>query len=283
MKKIARVFLLLSLLVPLFLGADSYIMVTSTKNAKTLNKIKAKMKKMGLKPVHKKTKSAYVIYSGPYKDTKQASIEKRKITKYFPSAKIIDFGSKNSQTKESETTDISSKQQGGFHVGASIGYASVKSTVSGDEAKINMLPDTSGLAYGVDLGYTFANGIDISIAYMIADTNSLTYANGYGSINYRYYTTSDFTPYIGLGGGYSFLTWNIKSVNDASAPDSTSAMYGIQTGVIYNLNESVGLNLYYNGMMMDHVANIIDTDESVAAKIEHSLIHSIFVGFELYF
>jgi len=288
MNKTIGVFLLLGLFIPLFLGAESYIMVTSTKNVKTLNKIKAKMKTMGLKPVHKRTKKAYVIYSGPYKDTKEASIEKRKISKYFSSAKIIDFSSKasatqNRESKESTNIETVAKQKDGLHIGASVGYASAKSTITGDETKINILPDTSGLTYGINLGYTFSNGVDVSLAYMIADTNSLTYTNVYGLLNYRYYNSSDFTPYIGFGVGYSSLTWDIKPITDASAPDSTSSMYGVQMGVVYNLNELIGLNLNYNGMMMDHVANIIDTDESVVARIEHSLIHSIFIGVELYF
>jgi len=279
--KLIKIIIAFSLLIPLCLSADSYIKVTNTKSKQTLTKIKSKMKSMGLKPVHKTSQTHYTIYSGPYKDSQRVSRDMNKIKKYFPAAKIITTNTQNTKTTVKDTK--LTKKKYNYHVGVSVGYSIASSTENGDKTQISNPPETKGLTYAVDAGYTFDNNIDLSIAYMLANTGDLSYANFYGSLNYRFNNFDGFTPYAGLIVGHSTLTWDISPTTNPEKPDSTSIIYGLQAGFSYLLTDSMAINFSYVGSSMGHKANILDDNDKTIASIEHSLMHTILLGVELRF
>lgn len=277
--RFTKFILLISLVVPVFLSASSYIKVTTTKSTKKLKMIKAKMKTMELRPGHKKTKTHYVIYSGPYENIQIANRDMKKISKYFPSAELINTNKNQSQDDKNKKIE----QKNNFHVGISVGYSTAASTLSGDETKIETKPETAGLSYLVNGGYTFDNGIDWSLAYMLASTGDLSYTNIYTSLNYQFDNFDNFVPYVGLIVGYSSLTWDISPTTNPERPDSTSAMYGLQAGFSYPLSDSMFLTSSYLASMMDHKANILDDSDATVASIEHGLMHTVLFGVEFQF
>jgi len=292
------VLVLFFLLFPSFLSAAAnFVQVTQTTKKSQLRAIKSKLSKMGLKMVYKKSGSRYIVYSGPYRNSKSASYAVKKMKRYFPYAKVvakkrkkfkpIGKSTKNEQaflTKKLKTKDT--KKMKGFFTGVSLGYSPSPSNHTVVKGTIEDLkvPNNTGISFNLDGGYHFENGFSTSLSYMKFDASDLVFDNIYGTINYRFSDFNNFVPYFGVLAGYSSLVWNvdpIKNPAEGSSNDSESFFAGSQTGIIYTGFEVVSLSFGYHCMFMGHTTNIEDGVNS--SKLQHDTLHSLQIGVQYNF
>lgn len=277
--KYITVFILSFLIFPILLSASgNYIIVTSATSKKQLRLIKSKLKSLGLNMTYKTTKTKYVVYSGPYKNEKNAFIAVKRAKKYFPNARAL---KKESKTEE-QASVVKQKNSGGFHVGTALGFASAPST---HEGLVDITePKNSGLTYSLEGGYTFKNGISLAGGYMRVDTSDLVFDNIYGVVNYRFDDFYNFVPYVGVLGGYSNLTWDtdpIENPSQESNNDSSSFIAGTQIGASYDGFEYISLYSTYQCLFMGHTTYLSDgTNDS---KLQHKTIHSLQMGVQFNF
>jgi len=246
---------------------DIYIQVTSTSSKNTLRAINNHFKKMKLKMIYKTTSTKYFIYSGPYTNENDSTIALKKIKHYFPQARI--------PHRKKDKDD-------GTYLNIAIGYSSTPSTHEVQTGCVIIdIPNNKGISYNIDGGYTFKNGFAIGFGYLRFDATDLLFDNVYGSINYRFNDYSSFIPYVGALGGYSSLKWftdPIPNPVEGSNNDSSSFLFGTQTGVIYKMSGIVSLYIGYQCLFMNHITNIT-VDSKNRSKLKHNTLHTMQIGF----
>ncbi len=256
---------------------NSYIQVTTTKSKSKLKTITKKFKSMGIKTVYKKTKTKYLIYSGPYKNQDSASDALEKIQKYYPKAQIKGH------------TKLSNPQKDwGTYFNLSLGFSHSPSTQTNGCVVINE-PKNSGISYNVNGGYVFKSNFAFEVGYLRFDASDLLFDNVYSAVSYRFNdyrlgTDNDYVAYIGFMAGYSSLKWFHSPIppppdEDSSHNNSTSYLFGTKTGLIYNMFDSFSMFVGYQCLFMSHTTNLTDTDGK-KSKLEHNTLHTLQLGVE---
>jgi len=285
--KFITFFILIFLLSPSFLNAASnYIGVAQTTSKNQLRIINSRFKSMGLKMLYKTSGKKYFIYSGPYKTSNSITYAIKKIKRYFPNAKILNYKAKQIPSvkapvvikTETKYEQVKQKNKSGFYIGTAFGYSSAPSTHTISQGSVTIQePNNSGINYMIDGGYNFENGFSFGLAYMKFDASDLVFDNMYGIVNYRFANNNNFTPYFGVLAGFSSLKWSVDPILNASETsnnDSTSLIGGTQAGVIYNGIEDISLLLGYKCIIMGHTTNIeVDTDN--ISKLQHKALHTL--------
>jgi opacity protein-like surface antigen len=135
--------------------------------------------------------------------------------------------------------------------------------------------DDSGTLLEVGGGYRFSDNIFTTLAYQHTALDIVTIHNLYVSINYQF---SDviFKPYVGILGGYSQLVWDERPHPVLPSEDlsSESAMYGIQAGMEYRLNDRWNLFAKYQYIVYDHTMDIKQGGDI----IDHNSANNILIG-----
>ncbi len=248
---------------------DIYIQVTSTSSKNTLRAINKKFKKMNLKMIYKTNVTKYFIYSGPYTNVDSSKFALNKIRNYFPNAII-------------KPHKIKKGKDSGTYLNLALGFSSAPSTHEVEKGCVIIeAPKNKGVSYNVDSGYTFENGLSLGVGYLRFDATDLLFDNLYGSINYRFNDYNNFIPYIGMLGGYSSLKWFTDPIDDpqeGSNNNSSSLLFGTQTGLVYKLTGIFSIYMGYQCLFMNHITNIsLDTKNS--SKLKHNTLHTVQVGF----
>jgi len=246
---------------------DTYIQVTSTASKGKLRAIHSKFRKMNLKMIYKTTATKYFIYSGPYQDTDSSAFALQKIKRYFPQARI-------------QASKIKKVKDSGLYLNIALGFSSAPSThIVSKGCVIIDEPKNKGVSYNIDGGYTFENGFSIGVGYLRFDATDLLFDNVYGSINYRFNDYNNFIPYIGALGGYSSLKWFTDPIDNPveGNNDSSSLLFGTQTGLVYRLTSIVSVYAGYQCLFMNHITNIT-VDTKNRSQLKHNTLHTIQMG-----
>jgi len=246
---------------------DIYIQVTSTASKGKLRAINNKFKKMNLKMIYKTSATKYFIYSGPYEDMDSGSFALQKIKHYFPHARI-----KSHKVKQAKDS--------GLYLNIAVGFSSAPSThIVSEGCVIIDEPKNKGVSYNIDGGYTFENGFSMGVGYLRFDATDLLFDNLYGSINYRFNDYNNFIPYIGALGGYSSLKWFTDPISNKveGNNDSSSLIFGTQTGLVYRLNSFVAIYVGYQCLFMNHITNIT-VDSKNRSQLKHNTLHTVQIG-----
>ena len=270
-------------------ASSTYIVVTKTKNKNHLNDIYNKIHRLNLKMTYKKKSDYYIVYSGPYQTQRTQSYALAKLQRYFPNAKEIRKKSKSDKTLNSQTQKsnlkLANKDNSGFYLGASAGYSSaLMSHTIKSGLVIIQEPKSEGITYSLNMGYDFSNGICLGASYALTDTDDLKFKNAYGELNYKFYNSTDFTPYMGVTVGFSQLSWVTDPIKNSavdSNPNSSSLLYGTLMGAEYELISSFYIYLNYNSMFVKHVTNIEDATNN--STIKNNFIHTLQSGFKYKF
>ncbi len=280
MRYIAFIFLL-SLLIPTVSYASfTYIKVTNTTNVNKLKKIKYTLSKLGQKTTHRTTKTKYIVYSGPYANNKSAKNALRKVKRYYPYAKIVKTNKElqsYKKTKKVAQTTQSSKNDKKYFVGFAFGYSSAPVSNSG---QIDLfLPKEQGISYDLSIGLHLKESFVLSAGYLRVDTKDVLFDNYYTSISYKFTPFNNFTPYVGVLGGYSQLTWNRNPLDNSTtnaSNKSDSFFGGTQVGGIYDGYEIVSLYVNYQCLFLNHATTVKTATQS--SELKHKTLHNIQVG-----
>lgn len=254
-----------------------YIQVTTTKSKSKLSNIVQNFKAIGIKTVYKKTRTRYLIYSGPYQKLDSALYALKKIQKHYPKAEI------KGKAKLSNP-----ERDRGTYFNLSLGFSHAPSTQTTGCVVINE-PKNSGISYNVNGGYVFKSNFAFEIGYLRFDATDLLFDNLYGAINYRFNdyklgVNNDYVAYIGFIAGYSSLKWFHSPIppppdEDSSHNNSTSYLFGTKTGLIYNMFDTFSMFVGYQCLFLGHTTNLTDTDGRTS-KLEHNTIHTLQLGIE---
>lgn len=261
-------------------AAYTYIKVTKTKNINQLNSIKSNLKRLGQTSTHRTTKTGYVIYSGPYKNSTSAKYTLKKIKRFFPYATIVKTKTKPTTKKViKRKTTKTPKQKQKFFVGGALGYSKSVLTYTGG-TKLDYPPKETGISYDLHLGYNFKKDMFITLGYLRTDTSDIVFDNFYSSLNYKFVKFDNLSPYFGLLAGYSKLTWNKAPIANATSKSSVSDSFfgGTQVGVIYDGYESFSLYANYQCLFVNHSTAI-----NVSDKLEHKTLNNIQLGVQYSF
>lgn len=229
---------------------------------------------------YKKKNNYLVIYSGPYANDKERVKALKKLQIYFPYARK----STRTRNESPSTTSVDTKTEG-FFVGVSFDYTSAFMQQTNEVGYIDITePRNEGTGYGLFGGYEFSNAIATSVSYTVLNTGDLKFTNMYATLDYKFYNSSSFVPYVGVIVGFSELEWMIDPIANATssaAASSSSPLYGTQIGGMYKIFKSSSILINYNCLFLDHVTNIEKTTNK--STVKHSLAHSLQAGIQYKF
>ncbi len=272
---------LFSLLIPTVSYASFiYIKVTNTTNTNKLKKIKSTLNKLAQKTTHRTTKTKYIVYSGPYTNSKSAKKALRKVKRYYPYAKIVKTNKElqsYKQTKKAIQTTPHSKNDKKYFLGLAFGYSSAPVSNSG---QIDLfLPKEQGISYDLSIGLHLKESFILSGGYLRVDTKDVLFDNYYTSLSYKFTPFNNFTPYIGVSGGYSQLTWNRNPLDNSTtnaSNKSDSFFGGTQIGAIYDGYETLSLYINYQCLFLNHATSV--KTATASSELEHSTLQNIQFG-----
>ena len=251
--------LFIILLLPNTLSASSsyYVKVAQTKSAKELKRIKYKLNRIGVSTFHKTSRTAYTVYSGPYRDTVSANRALKKVKRRYKRASVFSIQNKKNKKKAKAKSFNKNK----MFVGGAIGYSSVPLTHRGNIEIY--LPNDTGLSYNLHTGYNLNSRMFLTADYMLSDAKDVVFNNLSVSANYKFGPYARVSPYFGLVAGYSQITWNRNPIDNSTEKGSNvtgSYLVGTQIGAIYNSSKAISLFMNYQCLFMAHNTNINTAD-----------------------
>ncbi len=267
---------------------EIYVKVVKQKNKNNFNYVYNVLNRAGMNMFIKRSREnrtyMYTVYSGPYKTRNSAQKAYTYTKRYFREARLVRFGSKKT-TRENSSTAITNRQKtnsGNFFAGAGLGYGSAPSTHVVQNGSVSIKqPNDTGMNYAAFLGYNFSKYMTGVLNIEFLNLDDLTLNNVYGSLNYNFLTSKEFSPYVGVSLGVSGLKWSnppLDNANETSNSDSESIIYGTQAGLRYNGFYPFTYELLYKCMFTNHTTNITQ-DTTNRSQLEHNTLHSI--GFSL--
>jgi len=246
------------------------VLIAKTSKIKTLYTIKKRLSLLKIGIIVKKSNNKYLVYSKKFRNPKYAKYVLQKVTKSFPHAIIISHY-KNKKGKKSivvKTAKNSSKQQekNNFFIDIGVGLTTISGETSDYLAsKINN-DDTT---YSLEAGYFIDDNIFTTITYLNSFTTDISLDNLYLTLNYQYNIFKKTDIYLGGLFGVSLLRFE----QSLEADNSTSLAVGWQTGIKYNIYNSLDLFLAYEGIKIDHNVDIKTTE-----YIKLTYIHNLNFG-----
>ena len=153
-----------------------------------------------------------------------------------------------------------------------------KKDISGN-ININSL-DENGYLYDLALGYRVNDKVFSTLNYQYSKLNEIDFDEYYVTLNYQF--DYKLNPYIGILVGKSILHWNEDPLNSSQIKDNTSGsfMYGIQTGLEYEISDNISFIPKLMYTRTDHGTNLISSAQSY---IEHDDHVKLLFGFRYSF
>ncbi len=265
---------------------QSYIKIAKTSSKDKLLSLNSKFAEIGVPVKYSYTDAKYLIYAGPYNDEESAKEGLEIIKTYFPGAFIVKNEDAQRVVKQKNTQSKSSSSRGddNFFVGLDLGYSNSTSNHIGKEGSVVAeAPYEDFGSYGLDLGYEFRNGIFCTLGYSQTVNGDIIMDNIYLTLNYKFLTYYNFSPYFGLFVGNSYLKWNMYPIENPTSFDdqSTSILTGAQFGVSYPINDEISISLAYRVAAMDHVSKL--EIPSSSSELHHKRLDNIFFGIQYKF
>jgi len=282
-----KIIIFIFLLVSTVFGNDqSYIKIAKTSSKDKLLSLNSTFTQIGVPVKYSYTDSKYLIYAGPYDDEESAKEGLEIIKKYIPSAFIVknEDAQKVIKQKNSQSRNASSRDDNNFFVGLDLGYSNSTSNHIGKEGSVvAKAPYEDFASYGLDLGYEFRNGIFCTLGYSQIMNGDIIMDNIYLTLNYKFTTYYNFSPYFGLVVGNSYLKWNMYPIENPTSFDdqSTSLLTGAQFGLRYPINDEISFSLAYRVAAMDHVSTLEVPGSS--SELHHKRLDNILFGIQYKF
>jgi len=157
-----------------------------------------------------------------------------------------------------------------------IGYSSTSFNTDELSQSINDSSyDENGFSFDIGFGYEFSDNIFSTINYQRINLDSISFNNGYISLNYQF-TDMDIKPFIGILGGYSNLTWTEDPIDNVNERDikSNEYFFGAQIGVSYEINSNWDIYGKYQYNNIKHKTYIEDE------VVEHKNNNIFLFGFK---
>jgi len=257
-KLFSKIILIALLFLPLAANQEfEQLIITKTSNKSNLSSIKHKLDRLQIKMFVQKSNRYYIVYSQKFKSKKSAQYALKSVRETFPYARLLLHD--NSDKKNNSNN---------FFIALALGTHKITTNDSGS---------TSGVSYTLEAGYNYTRHINSTLAYMNSSTSDADINNIYTALNYNFDISKDFDIYAGALVGYSTL----KLKNFTSSSASSAILLGIQTGVMYNLNDNFGVYTAYQGLSLGHKVEV--TQGSVTSSVDVSFLHNIQVGVEYRF
>jgi len=246
------------------------VLIAKTSKIKNLYQIKKRLSLLKIGIIIKKSNNKYFVYSKKITKPQYAKYILKKIKPSFPHAIILTHNI-NKKIKKTTSNPVHNKKltknrEKNFFIDLSVGVTTISGETSDYLAsKINN-DDTT---YSLEGGYYITNKIFTTITYLNSFTTDISLDNLYMSLNYQYNLFSKTNLYIGAIVGVSLLRFDPS----LEASNSTSAAFGWQVGLKYNLYNSFDIFTGYQGIKIDHKADIKTTE-----YINLTYIHNINFG-----
>lgn len=165
-------------------------------------------------------------------------------------------------------------------IGSNIGYIYDAKSFKGD-VETDFDVKSSALSYSIELGYRYDKTFFYSITHARADFKTHKYDNLYLSANYNFdLKSSGFSPYIGVIGGWSRLTWTEHPVEASLESETKSSNYlvGLELGVEHRVADKFTLYGSYIYNYSPQKTFLHDDGE-----ISYDNTHNFVLGFRYYF
>jgi len=268
----------------IYSSEKSYIKIAKTSSKETLLALNSKFERIGVPIKYNYSNSKYIIFSGPYDDYDSAVDGLKKIKSYFPSAFIVENKDADRIMKQKQKSDTMGKEDNNYFVTLGLSYNNATSNhIVRKGNVIAYIPNENFFGYALDLGYEFDNGVFTSLGFAQIINNDIIMSNIYLTLNYKFKTYFNLSPYMGLVVGNSYLTWNTPPITDITYFDdrSTSGFTGIQFGVSYPIYKQISLSLGYRLIVMDHMSRLEVKDDR--SDIQHKRVDNILFGLQYNF
>ena len=274
MKSVKLFFLFLFLSFTLFAKTNiayQQVLIAKTAKIKNLYKIKKRLSLLKIGIIVRKSNNKYFIYSKKFRNPKYAYYTLRKVRKYFPHAIIIKHYKKEiKQKKKTKPVPFQQKNQNKTEKNFFVALSSGTTTINGGTSdyladKIN----NNDITYSLALGYYLKNYVFTDVTYLNSCSTDIKLDSLYMTLNYQHNLLKNTDGYIGGILGISLLRF------DSSLQASTSKSFAIgwQFGIKYNIYNSIDLFMGYQGIKIDHKADMKTTE-----YINLTYIHNLDFG-----
>ncbi len=165
-------------------------------------------------------------------------------------------------------------------IGLNFGYLNDSKTTTGDVETDFEIKD-SAYSYDVEFGYRYDETYFYSINHTRGKFDTHKYDNLYITANYNFdINSSKFSPYIGIAGGWSRLTWvdNPVEASPESETKSSNYLVGLQIGLEHVVADRFTLYTSYMYSYSPQKTLLHDDGE-----ISYDNTHNFVVGFRYYF
>ena len=174
---------------------------------------------------------------------------------------------------------IESKKHSNFFLGLCIGasqFGITEKTFSGD-VPLNFRLDQRSINYGAEIGYYFTENLFTAINYQLTSLDNIDFKHTFVSLNYKFDDIYFISPYVGVLGGYSMMTWRSNPIDSANTSSSTSSfMGGAQVGSEIAVYKGISLYAFYRYILIDYTTSLkTDTGQK---EIKHSSEQNLNAG-----
>lgn len=139
-----------------------------------------------------------------------------------------------------------------------------------------------GYNFELGVGYKITQDIALSLNYQRVLQDETFSNNIYLSAEYSFVNSTDFTPYIGVNGGYSQLEYSSEPINTKNNDYiSGSWLAGTTLGISYPLTKNMDFLAKYSLNITDHKTQLIS--KTAHSELTHNYSHSINLGVRVYF
>lgn len=176
------------------------------------------------------------------------------------------------------------KRNNKLFIGLTVGASKVdvkEKNINGD-LPLGIILEDSGINYGIEAGYYFNKNIFMTLNYQQLNLDNLYFNNGFATINYQFNEMYSISPYIGIVGGMSRMTWEKHPLDSTSVNDtSNSYLGGVQVGAQVPIYTNISMYMFYRYLMMDYVSTV--STDTAEKNIEHNNEQNLNLGIKFSF
>lgn len=305
MKNIFLLFAIVTAISSSLSANDIYIKVMSVKETTYFPQIKSSLQRLGHPIYITQYEDWYRIYTGPFKNTKDAQqvlqTIRRNIAKeayiqpleinngqviVYPVEKVTHTTRRQSEPQKQIvlTQTNSLRKNKDFFVGLSGGFSKVnisKTNIQGDIPLDVTLKD-SGFDWQLEGGYYFNNYSFMTLNYQHTNLEDTDFDKLFGTLNYQFYSTPYTSTYIGAVAGYSMMSWKNPPITSLQQNDRLFSFGGgLQLGNNIPIIDELSFYFFYRLWLMNNKTNV--KTNSAEKEIKHENEQNIDFGLKYNF
>ncbi|MEA3522496.1 MAG: outer membrane beta-barrel protein [Campylobacterota bacterium] len=291
MKNIIITFYVL-LLTTVLNAQNIYVKAMSATYKKQFYSLSYQLKNHGYNSVVVYNGTLYDMFVGPFQTKKQArkalySINTNPNAELFIVSSHGTFQALHEPTAQEKNTQQkleASHIHKDYFLALAIGMT--KMDIATDNISGNMVLnsdiDDSGTTFGIEGGLYLNDAIFTTLNYHYQSLSDVNLNNIYMTLNYHFLRDYALSPYIGVLGGYSALSWSTYPIDSIDSDSLGGAfMGGVQLGSDLRINQTLSLYLNYQYILLNHETSLVnDTGEK---KITHQSQNNLYIGIKVSF